>query len=150
MKKTFKKAVAVILTMAMAMSVGVPAFAEAGKEEQLLSSSAVYLDADDKTLFAKQMDAAYNAKVIDGTIKEADRSTIDSLIEAVTFAKGTDRENLKNELAEYGVYVYETKDIPSERNLEVQPLADVTEEDIEIAKPTVIYEAIDRQWVVTC
>ena len=35
MKKKFKKAIAVILTMAMAMSVGVPAFAAVGNAEQI-------------------------------------------------------------------------------------------------------------------
>ena len=147
MKKTMKKIIAAVLTAAMAMSVGIPAFAsenvEVNENLQAVSEKAVYMNASEKMNFANQMDVLYQNAVNNGTMERASREEIDLLIEQVTFASGAERKALVQKLSEYGVYVYET-----ESDFAIAPLSDSG--DVTLVKPTVVYEATDKTWTVTC
>ncbi len=147
MRRTMKKIIATVLTAAMAMSVGIPAFAsenmEVNENLQAVSEKAIYMDASEKMNFANQMDILYQNAVDNGTMERASREEIDLLIEQVTFASGAERKALVQELSEYGVYVYET-----ESDFAIEPLSDSG--DVTLVKPTVVYEATDKTWTVTC
>ena len=77
MKKTMKKIIAAVLTAAMAMSVGIPAFAsenvEVNENLQAVSEKAVYMNASEKMNFANQMDVLYQNAVNNGTMERASR-----------------------------------------------------------------------------
>ena len=141
MRKKFKKITAIVLTVVMAFSVTTPVFAENVDKSNVAT---VYMNANDKMTFAQKMDAKYTLGLSEGLIQTTSEEDIDALIEAVTFATGAERELLKEELATYGVYVYDT----DTRSSTMQPRS--TGSDVTVLAPTVIYDAILRQWTVTC
>ena len=145
MRKRFKKIITAAVTATMLMSMGIPASAvnnDVAIDET--SASAVYMEEVEKTDFAQEMDKVYANAVAKGKILKTSESEIDSLLEEVTFATGTERERLKDELADCGVYIYETE----RTSANVQPLSQTA--DVNVLAPTIAYEAALKEWTVTC
>ena len=108
-----------------------------------LTSTSIWLDAKEKTSFAEEMDKVYEKALADGVIKSGNRESIDSLMERATFAMDeAQQEETRQELAQYGIYIYETEEVS-------WPSCN-TSDDVTLYTPMVFYQAWEKTWTITC
>ena len=108
-----------------------------------LTSTSIWLDAKGKTSFAEEMDKVYEKALADGVIKSGNQEAIDLLMERATFAKDeAQQEEIRQELAQYGTYIYEAE--------EVSWASCNTSDDVTLYTPMVFYQAWEKTWTVTC
>ncbi len=108
-----------------------------------LTSTSIWLDAKEKTSFAEEMDKVYEKALADGVIKSGNSEAIDSLMERATFAMDeAQQEEIRQELAQYGTYIYEAKEV-------AWPSCN-TSGDVMLYTPMVFYHAWEKTWTLTC
>lgn len=110
----------------------------------MLNSSdlpSVEMDENQKISFAEAMDKKYQQLLHNQESKLGSRSQLDMLMEQATFARGSEKENLKRELSKYGVYMYDGADEIETRS---------GSGDVALTAPTIFYEAWEKTWTVTC
>ncbi len=103
----------------------------------------IYLSAEDKLEFASRMDEAYAQSRMNNTAKTPTREVVDALLLRVSIASPAEQAAINEELAAYGVYKYDSPVIE-------RPTMRTGSGDVDIATPTVYYEAWSTYWTVTC
>jgi len=138
-----RKILSLILSIVLLVGMTIPVSASEISAPTIESTS-VYLDADSKIEFAKQMDARYSADLKDGKIKKGTIEEIEKLMMQSTFASGNERESINKELAAYGVYEFNTSKIPTT----ITPYSGTN--DVILQTPIIFYETWEKTWTVTC
>lgn len=139
-----KKIVSFVLVLSMiwVMSIPVSAAETVYENDNSVETVSVYMDASDKIDFADRMDALYEEAVSNGEIRTGSRQQIDSLMEQATFVTGSEREAVRQELSEYGVYMYDSPEL-------IQPYSSDSG-DVSVSAPIIFYESWEKTWTVTC
>ena len=138
-----KKIVSLILSLSIFLCVGQSvSAAEVSTVQNNVDTASVVLDANSKIIFANKMDAIYAEALAAGEIKPGNRSEIDKLMEAATFATTeTELEKVRHELSQYGTYMYDSPVTAHSRSFSG---------DVTLATPIIFYESWERTWTVTC
>ena len=145
----YRKIIAILIAVVILAFIGNKVFlAQEGaitsrKFAEPLNSTSIWLDAKEKTSFAEEMDKVYEKALADGVIKSGNREAIDLLMERATFAKDeAQQEEIRQELAQYGTYIYEAKEVS-------WPSCN-TSDDVTLYTPMVFYQAWEKTWTLTC
>lgn len=101
---------------------------------------AEYTNATDKIAFSEEMDLRCAEALENGEINTS-RESLDDLLMELTFADGTEKATICEELESYGVYVYTPEDSVQSRS---------GSGDVTMRAPQIVYDSILRNWVVTC
>ena len=139
-----KKYLCILLTLSIftCLSFSSSAAEVSLKPQHDITTNVVYSSSADKIAFAEKMDKLHeNANPICKNTAET-QQLVDSLIEEATFATGSEKDRVLEELATYGVYLYSTTS-PS-----IQ--ARSSNSDVYINIPSVYYNTSGRTWIVTC
>lgn len=137
-----KKVISIVLTLVLLLSMSVSAVAAENSFDSEVDTVSIYLNSTEKMSFANKMDAIYADALSNGEIKSGTREELDTLMEKATFATTeVEKENIRQELAQYGVYMYDSPVIAQPRS----GTGDVT-----MATPIVFYESWEKTWTVTC
>lgn len=134
------------LSLSLALMVGVAVPVSATEISQpTLAPASVYLDATSKTTFAAEMEAKHDANLKNGKIKRGTIAEIDNLMMQSTFATGSEKEKINQQLETLGVYEYAPSSSTSNAIVPFSTSGDVT-----LTTPTVFYESWENTWTVTC
>ena len=108
--------------------------------EMYANQHAVYMNADQKIEFKKEQDELYVKQKEAGLIETLSAAEIQELAEEVFFAVGEEYEILEK-LEACGVYQFESM---------YSLLPTVQNEDVEVLRPLILYNANDGSWMVAC
>lgn len=137
-----KKIVSIVFSMVVFFSVSISSLAaETPIKDGGEDTASVCLNATDKISFANEMDSVYEAALSEGEIKEGTREEMDALMEKATFATETEKETIRQELAQYGIYMYDSPTTIQAR---------IGSGDVSMSTPTIFYESWEKTWTVTC
>lgn len=144
-----RKIIAILIAVVILAFIGNKAFFAqedaviSEKFAEPITSISIWLDAKEKTSFAEEMDKVYEKALADRVIKSGNQETIDLLIERATFAKDeAEQGEIRQELAQYGTYIYEAKEVS-------WPSCN-TSDEVTLYTPMVFYQAWEKTWTVTC
>ncbi|SHN72483.1 hypothetical protein [Desulfitobacterium chlororespirans] len=139
-----KKLLSLFLSL-MLLSVMVIPVSAAETSAPVLDSTSVYMDADSKNTFAKQMDAKFATDLQNGSVKKGSVEEIEELMRQSTFATGQEKEKINQTLEKFGVYEYAPDLSPSTT---IVPYSATN--DVYLTTPSVFYESWENTWTVTC
>ena len=144
-----RKIIAIFIAVAILVFIGNKVFLAqedaviSEKFAEPITSTSIWMDTKEKMSFAEEMDKVYEKALADGVIKNNNREAIDLLMERATFAKDeAQQEEIRQELAQYGTYIYEVE--------EVSLPSCNTSDDVTLYTPMVFYQAWEKTWTVTC
>lgn len=139
-----KKILSLFLSLMLLVVMVIPVSA-AETSAPVLDSASIYMDANSKTTFAKQMDAKFATDLQNGSVKKGTVEEIEDLMRQSTFATGLEKERINQKLENFGVYEYNPDLSPSTTIVPYSGSNDVT-----LTRPTIFYESWENTWTVTC
>lgn len=109
-KNIIKILVSIVTSIALMLNVS-PILNAANKDndnsQEILMEGSVYWSAEDKVAFATEMTLRYYDELANGNIKTADIEEIDRLVQKCIISHGEEKQKIRSQLEEYGVYFME-------------------------------------------
>ena len=141
-----RKICSIFVAIAMICALLLPASAkEIATEPTSVCTSSIYMSTDEKLSFMERMDAKFETDSQNGNMKTASREVIDNLIMEASFASGAEKDKISQELATYGIYIFNTESTAGNMAIPRIGTGDVT-----LNTPLVVYDSLLKSWIVTC
>lgn len=143
MKLLYRKLLAIALSFVFLLVFVPSVSAKAANMQVTAPSAALLASPESKAAFAENMEILYNRSLAEGNILPLDQAEVDRLMEEAVYAQGDELDEIRESLAAYGVYMYNT------------PASDVAvassdNSDVYMSAPTLYFTAQEYTWTVTC